>query len=732
VSTDDQRPAPSADAPGGDPSPALAALAASLGVATEFHDWQGGHRSVPAHTIRSVLAAMNIDASTEEAVARAAADVELRPWRRALPPVVVVRAGDDVTVPLHLSSGDSATLAVRLEDGGSRDDVTQRAGATRDVDGRQVVEVGCALPRDLPLGWHLLEARSASGLEASCPLVVTPAQVGLPAHLHERSAWGFMAQLYSVRSQRSWGLGDLGDLGGLLEWSGRDLGADFLLVNPLHAAEPVPPMEPSPYLPTTRRFANPVYLRVEDVPEYADLTPQAREQVDALAAAERAHNTDDTIDRNSSWTAKRAALDLLFAVPRSPERQAAFDAFRAQEGAGLVDFATWCALTQEYGPAWRVWPQELQDPHSAAVERAREKLADQVELHAWLQWLLDEQLAAVQQRALDAGMRVGVVHDLAVGVHPGGADSWALQDVLALGVSVGAPPDAFNQQGQDWSQPPWRPDALAECAYAPYRDMLRTILRHAGGIRIDHVIGLFRLWWVPKESRPVEGTYVYYDSEALIGILALEAHRAGCFVVGEDLGVVQPSARTYLRERGICGTSILWWERQWDTPGQPPLPPQEWRELCLATVTTHDLPPTAGYLAGEHIRIRDELGLLTRTVAQEQADDDEEKATMLGALREQGVLGPDAGEEETVEALHRFLALTSSRLLGVALADAAGDRRAINQPGTSDEYPNWRVPLADGSGRPLLLEELVTSERARVLAAAVSGQPRRTPAGAPS
>jgi 4-alpha-glucanotransferase len=325
-----------------------------------------------------------------------------------------------------------------------------------------------------------------------------------------------------------------------------------------------------------------------------------------------------------------------------------------------------------------------------------------------------------------------VVHDLAVGVHPGGADSWALQDVLALGVSVGAPPDAFNQQGQDWSQPPWRPDALAECAYAPYRDMLRTILRHAGGIRIDHVIGLFRLWWVPKESPPVEGTYVYYDHEALIGILALEAHRAGCFVVGEDLGVVQPSARTYLRERGICGTSILWWERQWDTPGQPPLPPQEWRELCLATVTTHDLPPTAGYLAGEHIRIRDELGLLTRTVAQEQADDDEEKATMLGALREQGVLGPDAGEEETVEALHRFLALTSSRLLGVALADAAGDRRAINQPGTSDEYPNWRVPLADGSGRPLLLEELVTSERARVLAAAVSGQPRRTPAGAPT
>jgi 4-alpha-glucanotransferase len=315
------------------------------------------------------------------------------------------------------------------------------------------------------------------------------------------------------------------------------------------------------------------------------------------------------------------------------------------------------------------------------------------------------------------------VHDLAVGVHPEGADTWALQSVLAQNVNVGAPPDAFNQVGQDWSQPPWRPDRLAEAGYLPYRDMLRTVLRHAGGIRVDHVIGLFRLWWVPEGRTAAEGTYVRFDHEALVGILALEAWRAGALVVGEDLGTVEPWARDYLADRGVLGTSILWFER--DDHGEP-RPPETWRRLCLATVTTHDLPPTAGYLAGEHIRIRAGLGLLTRSVSEETAVDEADRASWLALLVERGWLA--AGAERDVEAvtvaLHRALAATPSRLLGVALTDVVGEVRAMNQPGTHGEYPNWQVPLADGAGTPVLLDDLLGSARAAELAAAVRGDDR--------
>jgi 4-alpha-glucanotransferase len=351
----------------------------------------------------------------------------------------------------------------------------------------------------------------------------------------------------------------------------------------------------------------------------------------------------------------------------------------------------------------------------AAFRRSHRRAVD---LHRWLQWVLDEQLEAAQRAATRAGMVLGVMHDLAVGVHPTGADAWSMQDVLAQGITVGAPADPFNQLGQDWTQPPWRPDRLAELAYAPYRDLLATVLRHAGGVRVDHVIGLFRLWWIPAGQSPAAGTYVRYDHEAMVGILALEAHRAGAVVVGEDLGTVEPWVRTYLRERGILGTSILWFEFDYEGEGGP-LRPEWWREYCLASVTTHDLPPTAGYLSGEHVQLRHALGLLTRPLEEELAADEAERGAWLDELRRRGVLPPGADVEQTVAALYRFLTWTPSRLLCVSLSDAVGDRRTQNQPGTTDEYPNWRVPLAGPDGRPLLLEDVLRSERAAALAAVV-------------
>jgi 4-alpha-glucanotransferase len=287
---------------------------------------------------------------------------------------------------------------------------------------------------------------------------------------------------------------------------------------------------------------------------------------------------------------------------------------------------------------------------------------------------------------------------------------------------VGAPPDPFNQLGQNWLQPPWRPDALEASAYAPFRDLIRAVLRHAGGVRVDHVIGLFRLWWVPEGRDASEGAYVYYDHEALIGVLALEAVRAQAVVVGEDLGVVDPSAREYLESRAILGTSILWFE----TADGGALPAERWREQCLASVTTHDLPPTAGYLEGAHVRLRSELGLLTRGVEEELEADRAEQRVWLDEVRRRGLLPPDASgdpasaadqEEATVLALHRYLTLTPARLVGAALVDLVGDRRTQNQPGTIDEYPNWRVPLSGPDGEPLPLEAVLTSARAARLAA---------------
>ena len=544
-------------------------------------------------------------------------------------------------------------------------------------------------------------------------LIVTPAWLGLPASMGARRAWGLATQLYSVRSKGSWGVGDLVDLADLAVWAGARHGAGFVLINPLHAASPVRPMEPSPYLPTSRRYVNPLYLRVEAIAEFAFLPK--RSQVHALRKGllERPRTTD-MIDRDAAWEAKRAALTLVYRVHRSAGRELAFQAYKDRESIALDDFATWCAIAEKHGGSWQDWPEGLQHPANPEVAEFVGLHSKSVDFHRWLQWQLDEQLAAAQSQAVRTGMPLGIMHDLAVGVHPSGADAWALQDVLALGVTTGAPPDEFNQLGQDWSQPPWRPDRLEELGYQPFRALVAAILRHAGGVRIDHIIGMFRLWWIPKGVPPTKGAYVRYNHEAMIGIIALEAYRAGAVVVGEDLGTVEPWARHFLHERGLLGTSILWFEI--DPGSRGPLEADRWRELCLSSVTTHDLPPTPGYLDAEHVKLRHALGLLTRPIVDEMADHRTEQEAWMAELRRVGLLGAEADDEDVILGLYRYLARTPSRLLALALTDAVGERRTQNQPGTTNEYPNWRVPLGGPDGTPMRLEEVFTDRRAAELA----------------
>lgn len=697
----------------------LLALAERYGVVPDFWDFHGGHRYVTAATLVAVLGAVGVDASSPERVDVALENVENEVWRRMLPPVLVLRSGAAWRVAVHVDDGAPVEAWIELdrESGGGHRPLAQLDVyvVPRTVDGRLVGRATIELPDDLPLGWHTMVAESGQ-TSARCAVVVTPDRLQLVRGLDERRAWGFMAQLYSVRSEQSWGIGDLADLRDVAWLAGRRTGADFLLINPLHAAEPVTPLTPSPYLPSTRRFVNPIYLRVEQIPETAYLPVAERSLVEWQAEAARPLSTDPgPIDRDAVWEAKKVALEVVFAAPRSRARQARFDAFRAEQGEGLEDFATWCALTEHFGG--QEWPLEVQDRHSDAVRQLRTELADRITLHCWLQWVADEQLAAAQADALQAGMRLGIMHDLAVGVHPGGADAWAMVDVLAQGVSVGAPPDMYNQQGQNWSQPPWRPDALARAGYRPYREMLRTVLRHAGAIRIDHIIGLFRLWWIPQGCGARDGAYVRYDHEALIGILCLEAYRADAVVIGEDLGTLEPWVRDYLSDRGILSTSVLWFERE----GGAFRPPEQYRRLTLATVTTHDLPPTAGYLAGEHVELRERLGLLTEPVEAVRADAWAERREMLELLGRRGLVGADPSERQVIEAMHRLVLASPAVLVGVSLADAVGERRAQNQPGTDTEYPNWKIPLADSAQRLVMVEDLFDNPRLRSLVAALRG-----------
>jgi 4-alpha-glucanotransferase len=538
----------------------------------------------------------------------------------------------------------------------------------------ETVRVEGPLPPDLPLGYHSLvhldEGRRSE-------LVVSPGRCPLP---EQERAWGWALQLYAVRSSESWGMGDLGDLGRLGRWSARELDAGLVLVNPLHAAHPTLPQSTSPYFPGSRRFRNPLYLRVEDVEGAASLP-----ELEALATAGRALNADRQIDRDEVFRLKMRALELLW--ERFPGDEE-FDRWRASQGDALADYAAYCVLAEEHGPDWRRWPAGAGHPDGPDVAEVRHTRYGRWRFHQWLQWLVDRQLAA-------ASAAIDVMHDLAVGVDPAGADGWLWQDQLALDMAVGAPPDEFNVQGQSWGLPPFDPWRLRSAGYQPFIQTIRATLGHAGGIRLDHVMGLFRLWWVPSGHSPTDGAYVRYPDDDLLDIVALECHRAGAYAVGEDLGTVEDRVRAELCERNVLSYRLLWFE---------PTPPAEFPVRALAAVTTHDLPTIAGIWTGSDLVAQKEIGM-------------EPNEDGTHALREKlkGLAGADEDTpvDQVVAATYDALSEAPSMLLTAGLDDALGVEERPNMPGTIDEWPNWRIAL------PRTLEEIETDPRPRAVARAL-------------
>jgi len=548
--------------------------------------------------------------------------------------------------------------------------------AALDVGGTLQTEAGAEralpagpLPHDLPLGYHRLLLPGGS----ERAVIVGPGRCHLPEGLR---TWGLAVQLYSLHSARSRGIGDLGDLRELARWA-RGLGAGLLLLSPLHLSSPVPPLTPSPYSPGSRRFRDPLYLDVDEVAPGAAAMPPPREGA--------------LIDRDAVL---REKLALLWQAWQGFEGAPELDAWRREQGPELEAFGVYCALAERHGGGWRAWPEELRDRHSPAVARAAAELRDRAGFHVWLQWLLDRQVGA-------ACAELPLLHDLAIGVDPGGVDAWLRPEVFAEGVYVGAPPDLFNSRGQDWGVVPFDPWRLRAAGYAPFAEVIRASLRGGGGLRVDHVMGLSRLFWVPAGASPAEGAYLRYPAPDLFEVLALESVRARALVVGEDLGTVEPAVREELAARDILSYRLLWFE-----PGRP----RDYPERALAAVTTHDLPTVAGLWSGSDLRDQEAAGT---------APDPAGVRALREHLGRVAGLPEDAGVEAAVLGAYRALAEAPSAVLLATLEDILLVPTRPNLPGTTAErWPSWSMPL------PAAVEEIVREPRAERVAELLSRRRR--------
>jgi len=720
-----------------EPAGPLERLRRLRGIAPGFVDYRGREHELSAEALRALLAAMGHGEQDDRALEHAAQQLELRDWQRVLPPVVVLRERGPVPFTVLAPLLPRVCWEIRTERGerlrGETDPANLPVLAERGIGELWHVRLGLELP-ELEPGYHDLQLAKGDGaILGHTRLVVAPAQCFEPEFIRRGDrAWGPAIQLYTLRSARNWGIGDFTDLAGFAEATAA-LGADFVGLNPLHALFPADPALCGPYSPSSRHFLNVLYIDPEAVEDFASCveaqrllaTPEFQSRLAALRASAE-------VDYPGVTACKLEVLRLLhqsFIRQASAKRRAAFEAFRAEHGEALERFAGFHALQAHFAAAgtlggWPRWPEPYHVPGGAAALSVLDVEAERVEFHCWLQWIARQQLDAVEERARQAGLRLGLYRDLAVGPHAGGAETWGEQGLYALDASVGAPPDALAPEGQDWGLPPMSPDALAERAYEPFITLLRSNMSRQGALRIDHVMALFRQWWVPRGRTSSGGGYVHYPLADLAGILALESHRRQCLVIGEDLGTVPPEVRRAMSDYRIYSYRVLWFER--DGAGHF-LPPGAYPEASLATVSTHDLPPLAGYLRGTDLELRAGLGIdpdADAGLAAQGAERAETQKMLLEVLSEAGlwpVQGEASAREEAgggpatlAEATQLYLAYASAALLTLQPEDWLGMELPVNMPGTHAEYPNWR--------RKLVMDwpELLASAGVRRLAALVN------------
>lgn len=713
----------------------LLRLSALAGIESHYWDIEGTRHDTSPATARRLLSALGLPADSTAELTASLAEIEEKEWRRFLPPVFVARTDRPPSVPVRLPGGErSGSVAWRivLEDGhvltgeSARRDLALEA--RRPIGGRDIDCLSLSLP-SLPAGYHELHLEETS-VGAHMPLIVAPPRCYLPPSLAEgRNCWGLAAQLYSIKSARNWGIGDFSDLRSLAEW-GAGLGADALGVNPLHALFPSSPENASPYSPNSRLFRNALYLDVAAIADDAECA-EARRLTRSAAFADALASARDAplVDYTAVSRLKYEALEVLYAAFRAKciarpgdARGAAFRRFRADGGAQLHRFAVFQALSGTFGGNdWTRWPTAYRDPASASVAAFSNERAERVGFFQYLQWQADLQFAAAASRAKEAGMAIGLYGDVAVSIDPAGADHWSRQNIFAGEARIGAPPDPFSAQGQEWGVVPMNPLRLRDDAYADFIALLRANMRHAGALRIDHVIGLQRSFWVPAGAPASEGAYVAYPLEDLLGILALESHRNECLVVGEALGTVPEGFRPRMERENVLSYRVLYFEAEHGRQRRP----DDYPRMAAACVATHDLATLKGFWHGADLDARQRLGHFLSAEADLRARDGRahDKWLLLRALADEELLPPGLDTDRLGDidmtpalalAVHAYLARSTACLFMVQLDDLIGEEHQVNLPGTVDEYPNWRRRLS------MSLEAMIADPALRDMARTIS------------
>lgn len=692
-------------------------LSLLAGIEPGYRDAWGQHRAISDATRCALLRAMGLPATNKAEIAQSTRRFEECLHDKILPDVVVVREKEGaprVSVTISSGTSESERLEWTIEQEGG-ENIT---GATS-LDTLPVMERfesgeksyerrTLVLPQALPLGYHRLTARLGGAndrKEATARLIMVPSRCYEPPSLEQGGRrWGFAVQLYGLRSKRNWGMGDFTDLITLIRLASR-LGAAVIGLAPLHALFPEHPAHASPYSPSSRLFLNTLYIDVEAIDDYRDSRPAMR-LVSSPAFQERLHALREArlIDYEAVSAAKMPVLELLFQAfserllnNKDDVRVKEFRAFQKRGGSTLKCFATFQALSESiagetHGFGWHNWGSEFHDPNSGAVARFALTHEERINFYEYLQWQAERQLASAMDGARRAGMSIGLYHDLAVGADGNGAEAWNWQDLLVWNAGIGAPPDAWNLKGQNWGLPPFNPLTLQEKGYAPFIELLRDNMRRGGALRIDHILGLMRLYWIPSGDAPGEGAYVAYPWRDLLGIVALESRRNRCLVIGEDLGTVPEGLREALAEAGILSYRLFYFEKTDGSFSRPEQYPSE----ALVAVGTHDLPTLSSFWQGADIALRDRLALwpTPQHRENERRARDSDRAAIRELLAAEGLLKPGPIEPQLAEAVYAFLARTPCRLLMVQLEDVIGQIEQVNVPGTVDQHPNWRQRLA--------------------------------------
>ena len=687
-------------------------LARLAGIESQYWDiWGNLHRTGdPAKA--SILEALGIPAESEAAVAAGIAAIEAAEWTQPLPPVCVSRLGQPILLPLVLPAArEAAPLECRvLEEGGHGHHFTVVPGRgklleEREVEGERRQRWQVTLPVALPLGYHDF---FLGGDGARTRLIVAPDGCYLPEPIAGGARqWGVSTHLYSLRRDGDWGIGDFTGLVDLVDVAA-SLGATVIGLNPLHTLFTQHPDRASPYSPSSRLFVNPLYIDPEAVPDFAEsrtaqrLAKKAAKEIAALRAK-------TFVDYRGVIAVKQPVFRALHESFRDRHlaqaaegdaRAQAFAAFVREGGEPLRRFALFEVLSAEFeGASWMEWPEAYRRCDGAAVAELARVRREDLEFIQYLQWQADIQLAAAQERAQALGLPIGLYRDLAVGAAADGADAWIAQDVIVNSATVGCPPDPFNMLGQDWGTPPLHPHALREQGYAAFANIVRANMRHAGALRIDHVMGLMHLFWIPKGRKPDSGAYIEYPFEDLLAVLALESHRSKCLVVGEDLGTVPAGFRKRMAAANVLSYRVLYFEKDGDRFKQP----EEYPGLALACVTTHDLATLSGFWREADIDLKHELDLYPDAAAEdgERSARDDDRKQLLAALDKQGLLSQAMRRDAArggmnpalAAAVHEYLARSPVRLLLVQLDDLTEEGEQLNLPGTDAERPNWRRRL---------------------------------------